>query len=339
MVVSMLAPTTTAYAAEYQESRGVKIGDIINLSPTQAEYENDGKWCHSVMFLDYVGTTGIKVLGCNWPSATGDASKKKSVKIHTLNYSAYDTMAITRARNYKPSNDTTAPVISDVKVYKDSAGYLIQCTVNDDIGVEKVAFATWTEANGQDDLASEWYNTELGTADGNTYTFKVADSDHNLERGYYITHIYAYDYAGNYSINDSVYVDVQNRFTCVRETIHKNSRYRLYEDLLTWEEAQAYCVDKGGHLATITSAEEQGVVASLVNGRDNYRDGYYLGGTLNNKQLSWVAGEAANYTNWSSGRSIGFVCEIEYPIEFENVGRTVEKGTTETITLKDSSTP
>ena len=34
-------------------------------------------------------------------------------------------------------------------------------------------------------------------------------------------------------------------------------QYRIFYDALTWEEAKAACEAKGGHLATITSEEEQ----------------------------------------------------------------------------------
>ena len=94
--------------------------------------------------------------------------------------------------------DTQKPVISNVKVTDvSSSGYTVSCTVTDNVGVSKVAFPTWTVANGQDDLPNDWSNTQLGTKSGNTYTFRVKASAHNNEEGYYATHIYAYDSAGN----------------------------------------------------------------------------------------------------------------------------------------------
>ena len=84
------------------QNSGVRIGDIINLSPTQKEHNSTGKWCHSVIFLGYSGDSGIKVMDCNWSSTTGQSSKKQCVKIHSINYSSYSTMAITRATNYEP---------------------------------------------------------------------------------------------------------------------------------------------------------------------------------------------------------------------------------------------
>ena len=91
--------------------------------------------------------------------------------------------------------DTAAPTINDVKVSNVSGrGYTVTCTVSDNVGVTKVTMPTWTVKNGQDDLV--WHTA---TISGNTATFHVGIGDHNLESGDYLTHIYAYDAAGNSS--------------------------------------------------------------------------------------------------------------------------------------------
>ena len=91
--------------------------------------------------------------------------------------------------------DTAAPTINDVKVSNVSGrGYTVTCTVTDNIGVTKVTMPTWTVKNGQDDLV--WHTAAIS---GNTATFHVGIGDHNLESGDYLTHIYAYDAAGNSS--------------------------------------------------------------------------------------------------------------------------------------------
>ncbi|MCR4758658.1 MAG: RICIN domain-containing protein, partial [Oscillospiraceae bacterium] len=89
--------------------------------------------------------------------------------------------------------DTEKPVISDIQVYNiDATGYSISCTVTDNVGVAKVQFPTWTDNNGQDDLI--WHDA---SANGNSYSYRISISDHNNEYGRYITHIYAWDAAGN----------------------------------------------------------------------------------------------------------------------------------------------
>ena len=94
--------------------------------------------------------------------------------------------------------DHSHPVISNVTVSNvTSSGYTVSCTVTDDWGISQVAFPTWTEKNGQDDLAADFMNTQTGVQSGNTYTFTVRASQHNGETGTYFTHIYAVDKGGN----------------------------------------------------------------------------------------------------------------------------------------------
>ena len=106
--------------------------------------------------------------------------------------------SVTSATITKKTPDTTSPIISNVKVTEiTDTGYTVTCNVSDNVGVTKVQFPTWTDANGQDDLI--WHN---GTISGNTATYRVNISNHNNERGcYYNTHIYAFDAAGNQAIN------------------------------------------------------------------------------------------------------------------------------------------
>lgn len=100
------------------------------------------------------------------------------------------------------STDTTPPVISNIQVETYRGGYNVCCDVYDNVGVTKVAFPTWTTKNDQDDLqnpwpvGSPWRQNANGTI---TYKMYINASDHNNEQGYYVTHIYAYDAAGNSS--------------------------------------------------------------------------------------------------------------------------------------------
>lgn len=101
--------------------------------------------------------------------------------------------------------DTEAPVISDVQVTNvTTEGYDVSCTVTDNVGVNRVVFPTWTTLNDQDDLAPEWWDVNhtatRGTQNGDTWTFHVNIADHNGEHGKYLTHIYAYDDAGNRNV-------------------------------------------------------------------------------------------------------------------------------------------
>ena len=98
-------------------------------------------------------------------------------------------------RSFTIDNDNEAPVISNVHVFNlTSGGYYISCVVTDNKAVQRVTFATWTEANDQDDIIVPEVQPE-----GNLYIYQVKTSDHNNETGPYVTHIYAYDSQGNVS--------------------------------------------------------------------------------------------------------------------------------------------
>ncbi len=64
-----------------------------------------------------------------------------------------------------------------------------------------------------------------------------------------------------------------------------------------WEVAQAYCETLGGHLATVTSAEEQEVITSLAKQGERH---CFLGATDKENEgiWRWVTGESFSYTNW-----------------------------------------
>lgn len=79
--------------------------------------------------------------------------------------------------------------------------------------------------------------------------------------------------------------------------------YQVFEpDSITWEEAKQRCEQMGGYLATITSAEEQAFVDSLI--ENSGKNGLWLGAyrQQSDKEFVWLTGEPFQYTNWSAGQ-------------------------------------
>ena len=75
-------------------------------------------------------------------------------------------------------------------------------------------------------------------------------------------------------------------------------KYEIFHDTLTWEEAKAACEAKGGHLATITSQEEQKLIESL----NTQNSKLWIGGYKNSAgEWCWVTGEPWKYQNWGDG--------------------------------------
>ncbi|MCR5250074.1 MAG: Ig-like domain-containing protein [Lachnospiraceae bacterium] len=105
----------------------------------------------------------------------------------------------TPVNNFTTLGDKIAPNIKQAYITNITQdGYSVVCEATDNIGVTKVCFPTWTEANGQDDLVSDWpNNTKATSSKGNVYYYDVKISSHNNERGTYITHVYAFDADGN----------------------------------------------------------------------------------------------------------------------------------------------
>ena len=74
--------------------------------------------------------------------------------------------------------------------------------------------------------------------------------------------------------------------------------YKVFRKSYTWNDARALCEEMGGHLATITSAEEQAFIESL----SSEHIGLWIGGYRDDAHnWYWVTGEAWGYTNWGEG--------------------------------------
>ena len=76
--------------------------------------------------------------------------------------------------------------------------------------------------------------------------------------------------------------------------------YYVYESEMTWDEAETFCENMGGHLVTITSAKEQAFVASLL--EEHGDTDYMIGLSYAFSDYGvWVTGEEVVYTNWGEG--------------------------------------
>jgi len=81
--------------------------------------------------------------------------------------------------------------------------------------------------------------------------------------------------------------------------------YKIFDLVRSWNSAKEYCESLGGHLVTITSQEEQNIVATLLNRVSiwNY-PGYWMGGKKESN-WRWITGEAFKYTNFSKNQPDG----------------------------------
>lgn len=73
--------------------------------------------------------------------------------------------------------------------------------------------------------------------------------------------------------------------------------YKIFNDNKTWTDAKSYCESLGGHLVTITSAQEQTFIEILMKNAE--RKMYWIGLTAINKKPEWITGETYEYSNWA----------------------------------------
>ena len=80
------------------------------------------------------------------------------------------------------------------------------------------------------------------------------------------------------------------------------NRYQFSPEKLTWEEAKAKAAAAGGHLATITSPEENQWVLDTFVSRLQGNLSLWLGGTKDNptQAWTWITGEPFTFTAWGT---------------------------------------
>lgn len=296
----------------------IVISDVDNTGYTVTAKATDNIGVTSIDFLTKRLNQGTDKW--QWHQGTRQADGSYSYRVKVSDFDSVDYTYQTHVYAYDAAGnstfggevrqyvDTTPPVISDIQISDmDANGYTVSCTVTDNNGVDRVQFPTWTDYKGQDDLDSNWTTSESvrGTRSGNRFSFKVKNRDHNYEGGDYITHIYAYDAAGNYSSYTGVMLTLKKDSEAVKEISYNGHIYQLFDDKLTWTEAKQACEDKGGHLVTITAKEEQETVQGLLPAVTT-SNGYFIGGYTEHGQSKWVTDEPFSYSHWISGQPDGW---------------------------------
>lgn len=84
----------------------------------------------------------------------------------------------------------------------------------------------------------------------------------------------------------------------------RKSRYEIFKEALTWDEAAQRCQEMGGHLATVSSSDEMNQLIKMADTKDvKY---IWLGGYTSYDQSGnvfghWVTGEEFGFSSWASG--------------------------------------
>ena len=75
--------------------------------------------------------------------------------------------------------------------------------------------------------------------------------------------------------------------------------YKVFNSDSTWQAAETYCENQGGHLVTITDKNEQRAVEVLLEHSDLEYDKYFIGG-VKDSDWKWVTGEETDYGNFAT---------------------------------------
>lgn len=84
--------------------------------------------------------------------------------------------------------------------------------------------------------------------------------------------------------------------------------YKVYNDLTgfddaSWDMAKSFCEKRGGHLAVITSAEEDEFLSSYCS--EHGHSDVFFGLYYKNGSWKWVTGEKFGYSDWGKGKPGG----------------------------------
>lgn len=80
--------------------------------------------------------------------------------------------------------------------------------------------------------------------------------------------------------------------------------YKVYAELLSWDEADGRCEAEHGHLTPITSAQLNSFLTTLGT-KLGCATSYWVGGVWNAEVASgwaWTDGSRWSYTNWAKGK-------------------------------------
>lgn len=144
--------------------------------------------------------------------------------------------------------------------------------------------------------------TKVYTEDGEQRVFNTnimyhfSNEEFVLYVGYAVDGV---DYNGEYPTIPVKYRQTNNNEDSNQDNRYtfNGNQYKVFNQTMTWNEAKAYCENLGGHLATITTLDEQAFIEEL------YSDSrLWIGGYRDNKnEWRWVTGEEWKYTNWDAG--------------------------------------
>ena len=152
------------------------------------------------------------------------------------------------------------------------------------------------------------YAYSTNTANGSVSNTSV--NFNNLTSGSYSCFVQAVSHQNNLGeqsnwVSFKVYAD---DYIPTKTVVYNDHIYALYDYEMSWTFARELCNDLGGHLVTVTTADENKVITDLI--QSGSKDAYWLGASditdygkleYTEKKFNWVTGENCSYSNWGDG--------------------------------------
>ncbi|MBR5619800.1 MAG: leucine-rich repeat protein, partial [Clostridia bacterium] len=112
------------------------------------------------------------------------------------------------------------------------------------------------------------------------------------------------DYQGRTTSGVGFICEFDSYYVPVKSIVYNNHLYAVYNESLSWTAAEEFCVNTGGHLASIADDDEQAVIENLVEGQ--LQGLYWIGArTTNGTDWTWSSGESFDYVHWGAGEPNG----------------------------------
>lgn len=138
----------------------------------------------------------------------------------------------------------------------------------------------------------------------------VLDEFRNLKGGSYRLELFVVSNDGNKDrvlFGDSkdlkIIIDDGAYLEWASASEYNGHRYKVFNEQISWSEAKARCESLGGHLASVTSKEEQDFLIQLKGQWTSCWIGLY---TDDGRKWNWVTGEEMSFTQWDPGEPNGF---------------------------------
>lgn len=186
------------------------------------------------------------------------------------------------------------PVISDVVISQISTrGMRVSCKVEGETNITRVSFPTWPSVDGN----PIWHEaTNFGSGYFSTY---ISTSEHNNPQSMAF-HIYAYDAFGSEGSWGTGRTQITDEPMEFSSKIYNNNKYTFYNTALSWEDANKWCENNGGHLVTIESEAEWNAVSDLLKQANGAR--CWLGANSKSGEWKWVTGDKVAFDAWDLGQ-------------------------------------